>query len=64
MRKQKILERVADVMMMLVLILLTISYLQLYKKHYELENKVKQIELDYKFLEYNTSQMEEYYENR
>ena len=64
MRKQKILERVADVMVMILIILLTINFLKLYKKQSELENKIKQIELDYKFLEYNTSQMEEYHENR
>lgn len=63
MRKQKILERVTDILVMLVIVLLTISYLKLYKKQYELENKVKQIELDYKFLEYNQNEMEEYYGN-
>lgn len=64
MRKEKILERVADILVMIVIVLLTISILKLYKKQYELENKVKQIELDYKFLEYNKNEMEEYYENR
>ena len=50
-------------MVMILIILLTINFLKLYKKQSELENKIKQIELDYKFLEYNT-QMEEYHENR
>lgn len=64
MRKQKILERVADILVMLVIVLLTISILKLYKKQYELEDKVKQIELDYKFLEYNQNEMEEYHANK
>lgn len=63
MEKQRILERIADILVMIVIVLLTISILKLYKKQYELENKIKQIELDYKFLEYNQNEMEEYYGN-
>ncbi len=64
MKKQRILERIADILVMIVIVLLTISILKLYKKQYELEDKIKQIELDYKFLEYNQNEMEEYHENR
>lgn len=61
---EKILTRIADVMTLIVIILLTICVIKLYKKDYELESKIKQIELDYKFLEYNISELEEYHANR
>ena len=61
---RKTLERIADVMVMIVIILLTINFLKLYKKQSKLENKIKQIELDYKFLEYNQNEMEEYHANK
>lgn len=36
-----------------------LEYFDNKKKHEELKNKIEQVELDYKFLKYNTEQLEE-----
>lgn len=36
-----------------------ISYIKIYKNYKNLDEKIKQIELDYKFLKYNTDQLNE-----
>lgn len=36
-----------------------ISYIKIYKNYKNLDDKIKQMELDYKFLKYNTEQLNE-----
>ena len=55
----KILQLVFIVEITLILLLMEIKLTKINNAYIELEEKAKQIELDYKFLKYNTDQLEE-----
>lgn len=61
----KILELVFIVEITLILLLMEIKLTKINNAYIELEEKTKQIELDYQFLKYNKEQLNEVqYENR
>ena len=58
----KELRKIFKVFLLLFFMLWTVFILDHFenkKKHEELKNKIEQVELDYKFLKYNTEQLEE-----